>query len=368
MKRCALWLLCSLLALMTACATRTQMRLPTSAPTDTPPATASPAPTPTPSPTPTETPAPTPSPTPTPNPEDAYFSDEEEVSVSDDRTHYSYTSPTLSIEIRQKYDEETETRYWVAHIRTRGAETIHTGFSNLQAPGYKRLKPYRIARQLGAVYLQNGDFFIETQNPQGVVMREGVVYHDGDRADTLAILPDGTLRAYFAGETSAKRLQAMGVQDAISFGPILVMDGKMVENVDKKRLAGRNPRSGIGVVDNHHLVGIVVEGMYDGLSNGATFSEYAQMFLDEGCTMAYNFDGGASSSMVFMGDSCNTHGVTGGVYGQRPVPDVIWFGVSESVPSLDDKVINDGQALKKTEEKLETVQYGPQKSQAPESE
>ncbi len=327
----------------------------TSAPTSSP----SPAPTPTAAPSPA--PAPTPDPTPAPDPAEAFFlpGEGEEVAVSEDRAHYSYKSRDLSVVIEQREMAQPHLRYFVAHIRTRGEQRIRFGYGDGKAPGAGRFKPYIIARKYQAVFAQNADFFIEPENPKGVVMRGGKAYADEKDADTLAVLPDGSLQVFRKGEINAKELLAMGVEDAVSFGPALVVDGAMAERLDRARLSSRNPRSGLGMIKPGHFVSIVVDGRMEGFSAGATLVEFAQMFLDEGCLVAYNMDGGMSSGMVFMGDSCNTHAYNPeeNVHGQRPVPDIFYFGTSAAVPAVKDKVVNDGQGNVKPTEKVPTKTY-----------
>ena len=310
-------------------------------------------------PTPEATPEPTPEPTPTPDPEDAYFlpEDGELIEIDENRTAFTYRTRTLSIEVNEHINEDKKLRYYVAHIRTRG-EAWQFGYGDGKAPGNKRLKPYRIARNYQAVFAQNGDFFIEPENPLGVVIRAGTIFADDKRADTLAFLPDGSLEVYEKGSITAQELLDQGVENTMSFGPILVQDGTS-RDLSKSRLGGRNPRSGLGMVKNGHYVAIVVDGRTAGLSAGATMTEFADMFVAEGCVLAYNMDGGQSSGMVFMGDSCNTHAIDVGnnIHGQRPVPDVFWIGVSDQVPEEKAAVINDGQGNMKDPETVESKKY-----------
>jgi exopolysaccharide biosynthesis protein len=43
---------------------------------------------------------------------------------------------------------------------------------------------------------------------------------------------------------------------------------------------------------------VVVDGRSSGYSRGVTMTEFAQIFVDLGATVAYNLDGGGSSTMV----------------------------------------------------------------------
>ncbi len=282
-------------------------------------------------PIPTTTPEPsptiTPTPTPTPDPNDQYFSDTEKVETGGG--HWNYSSPTLSVQITKYTDKKIPLVYYVAHIRVRGEEKMMPGFGGGKPPGSAQL-PAAIARKYKAVYAQNGDYFADTRNPAGVVIRNGKVYRNRKAADTLAVMPDGTLKVYLAGEVKAAGLLALGVKNSYSFGPGLIQNGVIRPKLSKCRLNIRNPRSGIGMAEKGHYVAIVVEGRTR-TSRGVTFNEYAKLFADQGCTEAYNFDGGASSCMVFMGKAINksTDRLTTGTF--RRVPDIIIFGRSDAV-------------------------------------
>jgi uncharacterized protein YigE (DUF2233 family) len=288
-----------------------------------------------PSPMQTEQPSPrpsvsgTPQPSSTTDPNSQYFSTEEKYSISPDQTHWAYSSPSLCIDIQKHQDTKTLLVYYVAHIRTQEGEGLLPGFGNGKPPG-SALLPNLIAQEYKAVYAQNGDYFADTRNPTGVVIREGKVYRDNKAADTLAVMPDGTLRVYAAGEINAAGLQTLGVQNTYSFGPGLIHDGIINPDLKNQRLYRDNPRSGIGMVEKGHYVAIVVEGR-DNASRGVNLDDYAKLFAAEGCIEAYNFDGGASSCMVFMGQPLNTPTDRLTTKTFRRVPDVIMFGRSDAV-------------------------------------
>ena len=68
-----------------------------------------------------------------------------------------------------------------------------------------------------------------------------------------------------------------------------------------------------------------------------TLTEFAELFAENGCELAYNLVGGWSASMVFMGDQLNGHvvqelGETDYGTGQRPIADALLFGYSDLVP------------------------------------
>lgn len=294
-----------------------------------------------------------PTPEPTPDPALQYFSSTERIEYNPNGMEWLYANHSLNIHIERRIDKEKNISYFVAHIRTRNNANNHMNYT---LPYYGR-KPgtgnvghtFKIARKERAVLVINTDFFHDGRNPKGVIIRNGQVYFDDDKSDTLAILPDGSMKPYDKGECNAQMLQDMGVQTALSFGPTLMRDGRIEED---KCLNGfvrpKNPRMGIGMVDKNHFVIICVEGRVPG-SSGATLIEYAQMFADENCTDAYNLDGGATISMSFMGHQINR--ITPELDYYKMVPDVLCVGYSHQVPKMNQRFNfprEDGKAVSPT--------------------
>ena len=277
-----------------------------------------------------------PSPTPTADPNDIYFAKSgEEITENPDKTEWLYRSANLYIHIKKYDNNDLKLHYFVSDIRTRGDMIFKSAFSDEKRPGTNAMLPSLVAKKLNAVYLQNGDYFEDKRSPRGVVIRHGIVYWDDKKADTLAIIPDGTLKVYSGGEINAAGLSALGVSDTFSFGPILIRDGVINPDLSKAHLERANPRNGIGMIEKGHYIGIVVEGRNPKDNRGITLEEYAKMFADQGCTVAYNLDGGASSAMVFMGDTLNlsTNVLTTKTY--RRVPDVLIIGISDAVSAVN---------------------------------
>ena len=187
------------------------------------------------------------------------------------------------------------------------------------------------------------------------MIRNGWVYYEGTASDTMAIYPDMSMRMFDCKTVTAKQLLEDGVLNSYGFmyDPILIRDGVIQDTVKTSTIDGANPRSALGMVEPGHFVAIVVDGRQtrikvDGetiaYSAGATLEELAQLFLAEGCTEAYNLDGGISACMVFMGEQLNEHEGTGTqvMSYQRTIPEGLVFGYSTLVPSLDDPVTHTG--------------------------
>ncbi len=170
-----------------------------------------------------------------------------------------------------------------------------------------------IAADNGAVLAVNGDYY--GFRDTGIVIRNGVVYRDEGAREGLAIYRDGHVEVYDETTTDAQRLVDAGVWNTLSFGPALVEDGEVVAGIDdvevdtnvgNHSIQGEQPRTAIGVVDENHLVLVVVDGRQEGYSRGATTTELAGILQDLGATTAYNIDGGGSSTLYFDGEVVNS--------------------------------------------------------------
>ena len=67
-----------------------------------------------------------------------------------------------------------------------------------------------------------------------------------------------------------------------------------------------NPRTAMGQAEDGHFIFVAVDGRDKGYSKGMTFPELSHLMYEEGCTVAYNLDGGGSTMMYFDGEFVNT--------------------------------------------------------------
>lgn len=294
----------------------------TTAPTETPKATEEPTP------EPTETPEPTA----TPNPWEELFSEEETYFSDFDEGHWQYRSENLYIDIERITTELGENKplvYYVADIYMREYSSYRSGVRSYTAP-------WKFARSEKAVLAITGDNLVgEEKELKGCLIRKGKLYADFGKADTMVIGKNMDLQVYFPEEVDGGKLLDSGVRDSYSFGPILVRDGVINENAGKHRVAGHNPRCGVGMVEPGHWVAITTDGRQGGYSVSIDLYTFAQLFADRGCRVAYNLDGGSSTAMVFMGDILNVHAGHGTSDVMRPWTDALMWGYSESVPTVE---------------------------------
>ncbi len=202
--------------------------------------------------------------------------------------------------------------YFVADVKVSDATMIRSAFANDQFGTNIIANTSEIAAQAGALLAINGDYY--GFRDTGIVVRNGVAFRDAGARQGLAFYTDGTARLYDETKTTAAKLVEQGVWNTLSFGPGLVDNGAVIDGIDKVEVdtnfgnhsvQGSQPRTGVGFVGTNHFLFIVVDGRSNGYSKGVTMTEFAQIFVDRGAKVAYNLDGGGSSTMVYEGKLVN---------------------------------------------------------------
>ena len=93
------------------------------------------------------------------------------------------------------------------------------------------------------------------------------------------------------------------VHNAISGDRMLVLKGEIASELEGEDV---EPRTAIGINRNGRYVYlVVVDGRQPFYSQGATFTELAQLLIDQGAYVAMSLDGGGSSTMVTEGKDGN---------------------------------------------------------------
>lgn len=221
-----------------------------------------------------------------------------------------------------------------AEVKLDNATLLRSAFANNKFGQNIIDTPSQIATEHNGIWAINGDYygFRET----GIVVRNGVIYRNSPAREGLAFYRDGSIKLYDETTTDADQLVADGVWNTLSFGPALVKDSQVVSGIDQVEvdtnfgnhsIQGNQPRTGVGVLGDNHLLFIVVDGRSDGYSRGVTMPEFAQMFKEQGCVSAYNLDGGGSSVMVFNGNLVNKP--MGGTK-ERGTSDILYIAGSAS--------------------------------------
>ncbi|WDF33301.1 phosphodiester glycosidase family protein [Arthrobacter agilis] len=247
-------------------------------------------------------------------------------------TDTSYASADSSIDISTVVTgsgDETVT-YYVADVDLTDATTLRSAFAEDSFGENITDTTSAIAEDNNAIFAINGDYY--GFRDTGIVIRNGVVYRDDGAREGLAFYTDGTVEVYDETATTADQLVADGVWNTLSFGPSLLDDGEIAEGIEdievdtnfgNHSIQGEQPRTAIGVIDENHLVFVVVDGRSDGYSDGVTMTELAGILQGLGATTAYNIDGGGSSTMYFDGELVNNPLGRGE---ERATSDILYIG------------------------------------------
>jgi exopolysaccharide biosynthesis protein len=222
-------------------------------------------------------------------------------------TTYRSDTATISLETVTTGSGSDTVTYVVADVRVSDATIVRSAFAQDTFGENIIANPSVIAADVGAVLAINGDYY--GFRDTGIVIRNGVAFRDSGARQGLAFYADGSARLYDETATDAAELLAAGVWNTLSFGPGLVNDGAVIAGIDSVEIdtnfgnhsvQGRQPRTGVGLVGDNHLLFVVVDGRSTGYSRGVGTTELAQIFVDRGAQVAYNLDGGGSSAMVFQ--------------------------------------------------------------------
>ena len=229
-------------------------------------------------------------------------------------TGTSYTSGSSSINISTVTtgSGDSTVTYYVADVVLDDATTLQSAFANDSFGENITETTSAIAEANNAVFAINGDYY--GFRDTGIVIRNGVVFRDEGARQGLAFYRDGTVKVYDETTTTAEQLVADGVWNTLSFGPSLLDNGQVaagIEDVEvdtnfgNHSIQGEQPRTAVGVIDDNHLVFVVVDGRSPGYSAGVTMTGLAEIMQGLGATTAYNIDGGGSSTMYFNGSLVN---------------------------------------------------------------
>lgn len=157
----------------------------------------------------------------------------------------------------------------------------------------------------------NGGAFNDSNNwrgtggiPLGITIINGKVV-EASSTGQQAVIGITSKGALIAGSYSLPELQKLGIQQALSFGPVLVQNGQDV--VQGTGGWGYAPRTAIGQTANGTILLVVTDGRYiHGLNDiGASLQDVAQLMLHYGAVTAANLDGGSSATMVYNGKLIN---------------------------------------------------------------
>ena len=254
----------------------------------------------------------------------------------------SYTDSTISVNIETGTAGATD--YWVADIRLTDASQIRTMAASMDGSfeTVGMMDMARLAQRSGGVLAVNGDYWTSTEKRGlGYIVRQGVLYRNNldpfgtnhtHLMDVLLIDEDGDFIPCYqprAGSISG-RVNGRRILNAFTFGPILVKNGKAVEDFygsDRwfdMRWMERRQRMCICQAGKLHYKVICCAGPFQ-KGGGMTIREFADFVATQDVLTAYNLDGGDSTLLWFNGKKINDFGYQS----QRDLTDIIFFASGE---------------------------------------
>ena len=225
---------------------------------------------------------------------------------------------------KDKYEEELYTRenpdddykvidlkvgnsngYLVAIYKPEKVRLISTKEFNVGGKGERIIT--MCERYGGSVCINGGGFQDSgygSDIPIGVVIQDGEITWGADTADTtrdniIGITKDGKLKL-MTNATANEALKA-NINDAMVFGPFLIVNGKPLEIVGDPW--GYAPRVAIGQTKSGIILFLVVDG--ENYINGASLQDMVDVLTRYGAYNAANLDGGQSSSLSINGKLYN---------------------------------------------------------------
>ena len=265
---------------------------------------------------------------------------------------WRYASPTLKIEIRRMTQTKPVKLIWYeAEVWSR--EEVFHFITNEPGKHFSSAAwPPAVASKNGAVLAFNGDYasyrwnnihYPKQRQKVGILLRDGEIKSSWTKKsggtsfpnlDTMAIYPDGLMEVHDSQELTAEEYLAKGAVDVLSFGPWMIRDGEIRNNL-KKFAHTRAPRTCLGMIEPGHYIVLMAEGRRK-VSLGATLDELAELLREKGCTTAFNMDGGETACILFMGKQlCVVGGSHSNKGYARKEPEFLAIGTSALVEGYE---------------------------------
>jgi len=240
-------------------------------------------------------------------------------------TDTTYTDENINISIKKyrKYD----TDIYVADIVLNDAKYLMTAFAKNTYGRNITEKTSTIASRNCAILAINGDFY--GAHKKGYLLRNGEIYRNKTTSTRqgLVIYKNGDFNIIKECNENIEELQKAGAYNMFSFGPGLVINSRVVADPNSEALieSTKQPRTAIGKCDGLHYVFVVADGRTEETA-GLTMYELACFMKDLEVQIAYNLDGGGSSTMYFGGKVINQPTYDGYEIKERAVSDIVYIG------------------------------------------
>ncbi len=205
-------------------------------------------------------------------------------------------------------------------LKIKDPSRVMVGVSGPFGEAYEGKRVLEMAADYGAIAAINAGGFSDPSGtgdggtPLGIVMSEGQLLWGG-LDDTYELIGFDNDNILHVGNMTGQQAKDIGIRDAVQFGPVLIVNGKPV-NEDKPLGGGFNPRSAIGQAADGTVLLLVIDGRQAN-SLGATYDDLIDIMLQNGAVNAANLDGGSSSHMIYNNEIIT---VCSSLYGPRRMP------------------------------------------------
>ena len=233
-----------------------------------------------------------------------------------------YSDETIfAITWRQTIDD---LRYTFSEIVIAHPSQFRRYFSGNSFSSEKRYTPSSMAKKVNAVVAFSGDFY--KYRNEGVVVYQRELYRsDGETLDTCFVDANGDLRLVkkktLKGKTAIKKyIEDNDILFTLSFGPIMIQDGKVVvpDKYPVGRINNSFTRCAICQVDRCHYLMVTVRVS---TTEDVTLKRVSKTLQKMGIKTAYALDGGQTATFIMNNKLVNN--VDYGV--ERPMSDIIYF-------------------------------------------
>jgi len=266
-----------------------------------------------------------------------FLSDDRIKQIMEDQTVETIVQTNLKgVTVKSKNDNSIE-RYNIEGKKYKGyvliisdPTRIKVGYSNML--GKEGQPTSDIARDNNAIAAVNGGAFTDGVvgskytgtggSPIGIIMSKGKIQSNNIKNETIktevvALTKAGKL---LVGPHSIQEMKKVGVTEALSFGPALIVNGQrtITKGNGNWGIAGR---TAIAQRKDGSIILLVIDGRQLG-SIGVTLREVQDILYDEyGAYNATNLDGGSSSTMFYDDEVINS---PSDPLGERSIPSIIY--------------------------------------------
>ncbi|TFE23704.1 phosphodiester glycosidase family protein [Cohnella luojiensis] len=134
--------------------------------------------------------------------------------------------------------------------------------------------------------------------PIGLVISQGKILYNGlgskNSVQIVGLDKEGKM---LAGKYSINELMDLGISEAVSFSPRIIVNGKGLIP-SRSQGWGIAPRTVMGQREDGAILFLMIDGRQPGYSIGATLYDAQEILLEHGAVIGANLDGGSSTVLV----------------------------------------------------------------------